>query len=228
MYMLQVPEARLAFLDGAFDPDGSPAVDNPKDVWKMDDSGFDDYCERSRIDGVADLIVSQLGRFGTNAALELAAGANARALQDLLERGVIDKGLATSFADTRSDETKAVEALSHRTGDLLEKEVWREILGWQAAEAPEGLSLILYRPWGALNHIQPTTAYQGAAHLLLDILRPGGVFFAQIPGALKPYSWTGTLAERVCTSIRQRPDVGRVEATENSASLFSAVAIVKA
>jgi hypothetical protein len=225
--MIQIPASRLDFLGEAFDPEGPMSIDNPEDGWKISDLGFDDYCERSGIDGVSDLIMGQLGRLGTNAALDIAAGANARALQDLLERGAIDKALATNYADNRSDETKAIGALTHQTGDLLDRTTWQGIIDWQAAEAPEGLSLVLHRPYGALQYLQPTNAYLGAARLLLDTLRPGGVLFSQIPIALKSAAWPGTPAERVARSIRQRPDIGSMTASDYPMSLFSSVVIVK-
>jgi hypothetical protein len=178
--------------------------------WSTTDSSIDDYSARAnflgRSDGLVEIIRRQLGDADDNVGLDIAAGANGRALRDLLDSGILRKALITNFADKRSDEVKHNDRLYHITGNLVLPQTWHEILDWQETFAPDGLSLIMHRPVGALQDL-PNATYRGALHLLLDRTRLGGLLFTQIP---RPLVRDTAALLNIRDTLRARSDVGRV------------------
>src|SRR5664279_757815 len=139
------------------------------DVWVENNATFANYCEQSGLNNIEKTIRHQLGRLGSGAALDIAGGSDGTALQDLLGDGTVEKALLTNYYDTRTSRARSIGALAHVAGDMLEADTWDQIEAWQTANAPEGFSLIMHRPFGALQHL-PADIYQTATHELLDIL----------------------------------------------------------
>jgi hypothetical protein len=129
------------------------------------------------------MILREIGTDSDNVGIDIAGGTNGRALQQLLEHGILGKALVTNYTDTRTDETKDVEGLDHRGGDLFDRTTWEEIDGWIDENAPDGLSLVMHRPAGTLQDL-PAPFYAGAFRFLLERTRPGGLHFLQIPEPL--------------------------------------------
>lgn len=209
--MLSVDEARLHFLDGVGHPafGTNESIATETDRWSKNDSGFDDYCSRATEGGLYYLdleaiVRSRLGRFTTNVALDIAGGTNGAALQDLLREGMIDRGILTNYLDRRDEPTKDNPYLEHIEGDILASSTWQRIISQSKRHAPDGLSLIMHRPVGALQDLPPRF-YKEAAHLLLDMLRPGGILFSQVPlGLIFDFD---EKAKPICDSIALRSDI---------------------
>lgn len=67
----------------------------------------------------------------------------------------------------------------------------------------------MHRPIGGLQELRPKV-YRGAAHFLLDLIRPGGLMFTQVPRRLVEVA---DEHRQTCESIRNRPDVLEVMTT---------------
>jgi hypothetical protein len=63
----------------------------------------------------------------------------------------------------------------------------------------------MHRPVGGLQFLRPCF-YRGAAHLLLDMIRPGGVAFFQVPQALDGIIHPREFRD-LHTSLRERGDI---------------------
>lgn len=183
--------------------------------WGVNDSDFGSYCAGLMLadgrEGVQEIVSEHLRSMdGHRVGLDIAGGTNGVALQSLLRLRILEHGIVTNYADRRSDETRKMPNLTHVEGDLAERATWETILEEKRACAPEGLSVVLFRPVGPLQDCSPE-AYKGAAHFLLDITRPGGVHFWQIPRELKPYT---PIRERrkleVYSSLRCRDDIEEI------------------
>jgi len=212
---------QYAFLQGL--PESLIVQNTPEtDAWKNNNSTFADYCECSGIPNAEGIIRNQLGRSAVGAALDIAGGSDGAALKDLLGDTVITRGLVTNYYDSRSLVTKATEALTHITGDILQSPTWEQIDTWQTGNTPEGFALIMHRPYGALQNL-PASFYLGAVHALLDRLSPDGVLFVQIPQSLQ--KWYGGDLDSVCWDLRQRDDIDSIRTPVLVLPLSSALII---
>lgn len=201
-------QPELSFLDHARDDHLSSfwLLWNGDNRWRVNNSTIGDYSRRALIDGrvsgLTDIILDRLGVSEANVGLDVAAGSSAQALRDLLDSGVLDKALATNYQDRRPRKIRRDPRLDHIKGDLTRQSTWERIVGWQAEFAPEGFDLVMHRPVGGLQDLDPRT-YQGAAHALMDMTRPGGMLFTQVPRRM--INLSGLLQE-LCDDLHERPD----------------------
>jgi hypothetical protein len=209
----------LDFLKGEQRPDEWVGSD---DDWISNDSNFNDYVTCSLLpDGLFDRILDQhVGKNTENVGLDLAGGENGQALQDLLTAGFLGRALLTTYKDRRSIATKYLVELGHVEGDLIRPDTWQKIINWKHIYAPKGFALIMHRPLGALQDLNPST-YVGAANLLLNMLRPSGVLFTEVPGALY-----GSGMSLMCESLQERDDI--VDIIMGEDRLLTSALIVKA
>ena len=227
------------FLNGV----NHPAGDEPPsdDWWFTNDSTLADYFQVGTLpdhpEGVGSFIFNRIGH--DNVGIDLAGGTNGVALRGLLRADVIHKGLFTNYQDHRgriherpnglvnNEHNLSQEGIDHIEGDIISPDTWQRIIDWQQQNAPDGAGVVLWRPDGALQNLPPSF-YHGAAHVVLDMIRPGGVLFTQIPTSLR-HDWShrydlsaidqdrGVIAEQlleVCTSITDREDVDEVIVSE--------------
>lgn len=176
--------------------------------WGVNSSSFEDYATDAQFPdyypgGLEGIIEEALGADSANVGMDIAGGSQARALRDLIDGGVLVKALVTNLEDLRTPETKADRRIDHIAGDLALRETWDTIIQWQAANAPDGLSLIMHKPFAGLQDFAPNV-YERAAHTLVDMLRPGGIFFTQVPKSLhaQPKALLATYRR-----LLERPDV---------------------
>lgn len=195
----------FSFLNGARDPDL-----HHDDWWKVNNSSFRDYSRRAKLlgcrGGLRQIIDTQIVSGEDNVGLDIAAGAKARALRNLLDSGVLRSALATNYKDRRPRRIVKDSRLEHIDGDLTDPATWRKIVEWKNHNAPHGFTLAMHRPVGGLQHL-PNEIYRGAAHLVVDLVKPGGLLFTQVPRNLA--SDQGALVE-LCAEIQERPDVAEV------------------
>lgn len=209
---LQIPD--LSFLDGVQEPRIAREYLAKKgdDAWDINDSTIHDYGRRANFfrdpEGLVRIIRSHIGFDTENVALDLGAGTHAQALRDLLDSGAVGRALATNYEDRRlvGPEDPRLDRIA---GDLTLPSTWRDIIEWQRLQASQGFNLVMHRPIAGLQKLPPR-AYRGAAHLALDIAHPEGLMFTQVPRSIveDPPQW-----DRLCRSIRNRPDVLRVIAS---------------
>jgi hypothetical protein len=174
--------------------------------WHVNDSGWAENGASMRfsgIDGTLDQIVRKTCT-DTDVGMDVAGGTNAVALRELLDSGVIKEAVVTNYEDRRSDEVRADKRLHQITGDLLVQETWNNIVGVQRELAPDGLGLELHRPVNILQSLPPTL-YHRRVSQLLDMLRPGGVQFSQVPSSLNRHA-----RRAICNDIRDRKDVAGI------------------
>lgn len=226
------PGTDLAFLNSvtryeglAEDLDGS-SIKLGSEGWGFNNSNFDDYCASfgyrteyglgvQENEGLKDIIEKRIGQDPDNIGLDIAGGSDGVAIRDLIAEGIINAGLVTNLFDLRTEETKADDKLHHISGDIVSKETWEKIMEWKRSQAPNGFALIMHRPMGALQ-AYPAPFYVGAANFLLDMLRPGGVFFTQVPDSLRPnFAHDDNIGlQAVCEAMQARPDIEDI--AENS------------
>lgn len=214
----------LEFLEGVEHPaDDLPPED---DTWFTDDSPVSHYFDRVALpghpEGVNNLVWGHIGY--DNAGIDLAGGANGRAITDLRRSDIVVRGLFTTYRDNRDSSSQArfrgIDDIDHISGDLINPYTWEQIIDWQRTNAPDGVGIVMWRPDSAMQHLPPSF-YRGAAHTVLDMIRPGGVLFAQVPVSLRP-EWPTTEDKaaaaqelgKLCTSISDREDVGEVLVSE--------------
>jgi hypothetical protein len=198
----------LSFLAGAAEKDIHPArlAELEDGLWSTNHSSIADYTARAgdfEGQGTIETLISKyLGTMHGNVGLDLAAG-NGQALSDLLNKGLLDLALTTSYQSPNDEAAIRDRHIAHISGNLVLTETWNRILDWQEQNAPDGLALVMHRPVGALQDL-PFAAYAGAAHLLLSRIRPGGLMFAQVP---RPLFYDKHALAEVQTSIHRRIDV---------------------
>lgn len=188
----------LAFLNSVAHLEGQAEAfglsEHGTEGWGFNNASFDDYCgsfgqRTAEIgeprEGLREIVERQLGKDPANIGLDVAGGSQGTAIRSLIAEGILGTGLVTNLFDTRTEETKANRDLHHIDGDIVSRETWMKIIEWRKKHAPEGFALIMHRPIGALQGY-PEPFYAGATYLLLDMLRPGGVFFTQVPHSLRP------------------------------------------
>lgn len=198
---------RLDFLQGE-----QPAPDRRtrRDRWPVNDSGLDNYFDLELADhpeGVLGIIEEQLGTTEGNAGLDIAGGHNGVAARQLLHMGILDHALVTNYRDRRNLAVRLNPALKHARGNITAPRTWGRILNWQERIAPDGLALVMHRPDGGMQDLSPDF-YRGAVHLLLDIMRPGGILFTQVPYTLRHRH--AALLNLICATVTGRPDVESV------------------
>ena len=154
---------------------------------------------------LAKLLELRIGKNHGNVGIDICGGSNGEALQGLLSLGILDKALVTNANDLRFEQTKSRSDLYHLAGNLLLRPTWDEMHEWQEEYAPSGLALILHRPVGALQNLDPKF-YERAATELVDMLQPGGVMIAQVPRRFEEYLEYGGECTTV-TGLQARADV---------------------
>lgn len=219
------------------------AVDLCSEGWGFDDSKFSDYCAsfghvtdyETEFEGkdLKEIIERQIGCDPQNIGLDIAGGTNGTALRDLIAEGAIGTGLVTNLFDLRTDEVRADQSLHHVNGDIVSPGTWRKIIEWKKNYAPEGFAFIMHRPVGALQ-TYPPAFYVGATYKLLDMLKPAGVLFTQVPDSLIPSSIhrENVGLHIVCEAIRARSDIKDIVGNgvylgDSLRASPSAVAVVK-
>ncbi len=155
---------------------------------------------------ISQFLQSRLHTLPDVVALDIAGGSNGVALEELVTAGVVDRGLFTNYQNRW--EQPLGTTLEQVTGNLALQATWDSIFDWQQRNAPEGFSLILHRPHGALQRM-PYSFYERAVHALLDMTSPGGVALLQIPLAIRSGSSTA-VKNQMCEKINERADVESV------------------
>lgn len=156
--------------------------------WGINDSSFYDYDHR--IYGTVGsniLLQTLLERFGTGeerVMLDVAGGSNGKAVQDLVERGIVNKGLVTNLEDRRTLKTRHLGSLGHVAGNLVHQKTWDDIEVWREQHAPEGFSFTSHLPVAGLQRLQPEFYFQ-ATRMLVDMAAPGGLLMLQVPSVLR-------------------------------------------
>lgn len=198
----------LAFVGHAeFDPvDRILDMPGKGEKWQVDDSSIDEYSVLAGLPedfdtGLGGMIAGAIGTDKGNIGIDIAGGANGKALQELLTLGILDRALVTNYSDNRSPATKKIDQLNHISGDLCDVSTWQEIAEWIDDNAPEGLDLVMHRPAGTLQDMSPAF-YEGAFEFLLGKTRPAGIHFLQIPEALVIPSPDRTL-KPICDRVKE-------------------------
>jgi hypothetical protein len=199
---------RLSFLCGEqLDYADDDHLRSKGDNWKFTNSSLDQYDLDAGMDGLLIRVIgSCIGQHSQRAGLEIAAGADGIALQQLLRLGLLEHALMTNYTDMRSTDTQELDSLDQVTGNILDPEVWAQVVAWQKEHAPDGLSYVAHRP-GRILQNQSAQFYGGATQLLLDIMRPGSVLFTQIPTSLVDSQEGRAELRQLCQVIRSRDDV---------------------
>lgn len=176
-------------------------------IWTTNNSSFEHYCRGLTFPSKKSFqtIVTESG-IKNGIGLDVGAGSNAVALRDLLDSGILRKALATNYEDRRSREVRQDSRLGHVSGNILAVETWLEIDAWRQAHAPQGFDLIFHRPYGYLQNFPPQF-YEAASNILLDLLRPGGIFFTQVP---EPFVVRPDARQAICRRIKARGDISRI------------------
>lgn len=176
--------------------------------WLVNSSTFADYSRRAnllgRVSGLFDIINEQIGHSQDNVGIDIAAGSTPQALRDLLDCDLLSSALSTNFEDRRPRWIKRDARLDHIAGDLITPATWSRIAQWKDHNAPEGFALAMHRPVGGLQSLD-ARVYFGAAHMVLDMVRPNGLMFTQIPRGV-----SSSILPHLCASIRARSDVANV------------------
>lgn len=114
--------------------------------------------------------------------LDLAGGSQGLAILQLIQQGVIGKGLTVDHQVYKTRDMN--EPNAHLvSADLTTEDGWRAIFDWKDVHAPKGFPLILHRPGDALQSF-PAESYTGFLELCLDLMASGGVLISQLPKGL--------------------------------------------
>ncbi len=184
--------------------------------WSVNNSTIKDYEHRAPFNdgqtGLIEIIQRQIGRRRNNVGLDIAGGSDGVALRGLIARRILNRGAVTNYENRVRTHDHRVEFIA---GDILLRRTWIDIFEWQKRQAPRGLALVMHRPVGALQALSPIV-YKHGAHLLLDLIRPGGVLFTQIPRAVNPqkfdldFRWKRDRLQEMSESIADRGDIETV------------------
>jgi hypothetical protein len=151
----------------------------------VDDSGLAKYARDASIDipQLRKQIQTHVGLDIRNVGLDIAGGSNGRALKDMIDEGFIGRGMYTNLKDDRNKEIPRHD-VRLLTGNLLLRKTWEDMIGWQQSMAPDGFSIVLHRPRGSFQYLPPF-AYVALTGLVVSMMKPGGIFFTQIPGKIR-------------------------------------------
>lgn len=189
-----------------------------REKWAVNDSSFNSYVSmvNFREGSALDCITRNLANMDDNSVLDIAGGSNGVAVSDLIDSGLVNGGVFTNFTDQRNS-SKLREDLDFVPGDLAQDATWNKIKEIQTKRFPIGFSLVLHRPYGGLQDLQPSQ-YVKFAEYVIDMIRPGGVFYSQIPSS--PYQPTSNATlNYIFRSIKQISDVDNVEVSVKSQTL---------
>jgi hypothetical protein len=229
--MTTIAMERLSFLNDMEQPplSGIERAFHENDNWGVRSSDLTKYCIRAGLPNdrnFRSILDARLGYSPDNVGLDIAGGSGL-ALRELTDQGIIGRGIVTNFLDKRKPYERFDILLDHIDGNILDQETWEKIIARSDEVAPKGLALVMHQPVGALQRLSPRF-YEQATHLLLDLMRPGGVMLGQIPGTLKRTS-SDEQRREILKGIRQRPDVEEVVLPmQATVSTLSCVAIIKA
>lgn len=201
----------FSFLDGeAQSPSEQAHIALYGDAWNVNNSDFAEYSNgtwfpehRGQYLNLWQVFAEYIEPSLDNVAIDIAGGTNGVAIQQLIEKQFVGRGLVTNLKDQRSPEALANSALSHVAGNILEPETWQQIVDWAMANAPDGVDIIIHRPKGGLQSMS-RKFYKKAAMQLLDMLKPGGIFYAQVPDGLiheELFGPPSKKVEKVCQAI---------------------------
>jgi hypothetical protein len=193
--------------------------------WIINNSSINDYSSKAHFPDdsltLGEAIRTRLGTSEANVGLDIVAGSNGTALQDLMRSGVLSKAIMTNYEDMRNAETVAIPELYQVEGDLTSTSTWQQIIALKQEHAPQGLAIAMHRPAGALQNLSPSI-YRGATHLVLNMLGSGGLFFTQVPRSLIDPKWRNRHAlERICREVEARDDVSEVVVSKPGTSEFA-------
>lgn len=200
---------RLAFLDEPFAIDPVGPIERPNDWWPTDNSPFIDYDKRAYFPPESQICLSGIvenrlrGRVG-NIGIDVAGGVSGHALKNLISLGLLERVVVINLSDRRTPRAQADTSIEHITGDILAKETWFNIFESRERQCPEGFALVMHRPVGALQDLDPRVYAEGLG-LLIDLARSDGVVFCQIPRTLmqdKPRE-----LYRICETLHDREDI---------------------
>lgn len=207
---------RLSFLSNPVDGFIHP---NSKDRWDINDSTFEDYFYPVELEGhpeeVLDVLVDQIGLSEDNVGIDIGGGTNGVAIRGLIEYGLLGRGIVTNMKDRRDEAVKNDPTLEHIEGDILNGRTWKKICSMVEESTSEGLALVMHRPVGGMQDFS-SSFYNGALHNILDMIRPGGAMFTQVPGALLDGLREHRKLQGICQSIKERPDVSEILPSETT------------
>jgi hypothetical protein len=209
--MAIAPSAELDFLTYASERYLTHPPQSNTDEWGVNNSDFSNYCAYApRHYDYEKIITSRLAGLATRTAIDIAGGVNGRAIQELIDEGLVDQGVVTNMKDRRVDYGLA-SGVDHIEGNICLADTWQKIIDWQHEKAPEGFSLVMHRPVGALQEL-PAEFYAGALRFLLQRIQPGGMLFSQIPAVL---SFTDNDSKKaLCEELFTREDINKIYAPE--------------
>lgn len=156
----------------------------PDLYWTVNNSNLYDYSDRFSkcgfVGSIEDDLKERYSAENNDVALDLCAGQNAMALQDLLKEKIVSKALATNLEDNRNEDTRNIEELYHLSGNLLLRDFWIDLKETQSNIAPEGFSVVFHFPVGALQFLD-RNFYKEALFEILDMTKSGGCLYFQVP-----------------------------------------------
>jgi len=181
-----------------------------RQYWTVDDSSFTSYTELVMFqDGSAlSHILARVGKHAVNSALDIAGGSNGRAVRDLIDTGIASSGVYTNMIDNRTLPTRSDVKLV--IGDLISCRTWDEIKSSQQEVSPDGFAIALHRPYGGLQGLS-TRQYIKGATKVVDMLRPGGVFYSQIPTTYAYDTRNESMISEIFDKISMHPDVEKID-----------------
>lgn len=211
------PAVDLSFLSRA-EQDGSEGLwllTHGDHRWQINNSSLANYSHFANIHGTStgllDIIRERIGTSGDSVGLELAAGSSAQATRDLLDGRILSKALVTNYQRLKPRSVRRNPRLTQVKGNLTRPRPWEKVVKWKEEHAPEGFDVIMHRPVGALQN-EAFPFYRGAAHALLNMLKPGrGLMFTQVPRRLVNVT---TALEETCEEIRGRSDIEEIITSE--------------
>lgn len=196
--------------------EGSSA--DPVVRWTVDDSGLDSYAKLVYFEAgsAIDVIKEHMQSLPNSTGIDIAGGSNGIAIRQCVELGIVSQGVFTNHFDVRDATTKE-SGLHFIEGDLLVASTWEAIKNTQRQVAPEGFGLALHRPFGALQS-QDLSFYSSMASKVIDMLKPRGIFFMQIPSH---FLWPRSKAEiqLLTNSIQSNESVLSVEESDRKKTL---------
>lgn len=186
----------------------------PDLYWTVNNSNLYDYSDRFSKYGfegsIQDDVTERYSAENNDVALDLCAGQNAMALQDLIKENVVSRALATNLEDNRDEHTRNIEELYHLSGNLLLRDFWDDLKETQSNIAPEGFSIVFHFPVGALQFLDKRF-YRKALFEILDMTKSGGSLYFQVPEIVgRQYIRLQEEAPLPCIT-EERDDIAEIE-----------------